>query len=67
MNVYLVSRTDEVSWFEDIEMIVIAEDDLHAERRARWSSQDFKKAKNLSIKKIDISKEQAVLISNKGA
>ena len=67
MNVYLVSRTDEVGWFEDIEMIVIAEDDLHAERRARWSSRDFKKAKNLSIKKIDISKEQAVLISNKGA
>ena len=67
MNVYLVSRTDEVSWFEDIEMIVIAEDDLHAERRARWSSRDFKKAKNLSIKKIDISKEHAVLISNKGA
>ena len=66
MNVYLVSRTDEVSWFEDIEMIVIAEDDLHAERRARWSSLDFKKAKNLSIKKIDISKEQAVLISNMG-
>lgn len=67
MNVYLVSRTDEVGWFEDIEMIIIAEDDLHAERRARWSSRDFKKAKNLSIKKIDISKEQAVLISNKGA
>ena len=67
MNVYLVRRTDEVGWFEDIEMIVIAEDDLHAERRARWSSRDFKKAKNLSIKKIDISKEQAVLISNKGA
>ena len=67
MKVYLVSRTDEVGWFEDIEMIVIAEDDLHAERRARWSSRDFKKAKNLSIKKIDISKEQAVLISNKGA
>lgn len=48
-------------------MIVIAEDDLHAERRARWSSRDFKKAKNLSIKKIDISKEQSVLISNMGA
>ena len=64
MNVYLVSRTDEVGWFEDIEMTVIAEDDLHAERRARWSSRDFKNAKNLSIKKIDISKEQAVLISN---
>lgn len=67
MNVYLVSRTEKISWCEDIEMIVIAEDDLHAERRARWSSQDFKKAKNLSIKKIDISKEQAVLISNMGA
>ena len=67
MNVYLVSRTDKISWREDIEMIVIAEDNLHAERRARWSSRDFKKAKNLSIKKIDISKEQAVLISNMGA
>lgn len=67
MNVYLVSRTDKISWCEDIEMVVIAENDLHAEWRARWSSRDFKKAKNLSIKKIDISKEQAVLTSNMGA
>ena len=67
MNVYLVSRTDKISWCEDIEMVVIAENNLHAERRARWSSRDFKKAKNLSIKKIDISKEQAVLTSNVGA
>lgn len=67
MNVYLVSRTDKITWCEDTEMVVIAEDDLHAERRARWNSRDFKKAKNLSIKKIDISKEQAVLTSNMGA
>lgn len=67
MNIYLVERTEKITWVEDYAMVVIAEDEKHAERRARWSSRDFKKAKNLSIKKIDISKEQSVLISNMGA
>lgn len=67
MNIYLIERTEEVSWCEDYSMAVIAEDEKHAERRARWESRDFKRAKNLLVKKIDAGKEQSVLIANTGA
>ena len=64
MNVYLVTR--KASWCEDDAMVVIAEDKLHAERRARWSSDYFKNEKNLKIKEFKLNTEQTVLISNVG-
>jgi hypothetical protein len=67
MNIYLVERTEEITWVEDYAMVVIAEDEKHAERRARWESRDFKRAKNLLVKKVDVDKEQSVLIANTGA
>jgi hypothetical protein len=67
MNIYLVERTEEITWVEDYAMVVIAEDEKHAERRARWESGDFKRAKNLLVKKVDADKEQSVLIANTGA
>lgn len=67
MNVYLVKRTENVSWFQDHEMVVVAKDEPNAERRARVSSDDFEKAKNLSIEKIDTDVESVVLVSNTGA
>ena len=60
MNVYLVKRLDRYSWDEDYAKVIIAEDTLHAERRARWDSEDFKKAK-LKVEKVDLSIEQVVL------
>lgn len=46
MNVYRISRKPkDVDYFEDYAIVVIAEDRRHAERRARWSSGDFRKAK----------------------
>ena len=46
MNVYLVELpVGEYSWGDDYTMVVVAEDELHAERKARWSSDNFKKAK----------------------
>lgn len=65
MKVYLITR--KADWCEDDAMVVIAEDKLHAERRARWSSHHFKDEKNLKIKEIKLDEEQAVLISNIGA
>lgn len=65
MNVYRVSRRPkDVDYFEDYAIVVIAEDRRHAERRARWSSSDFRKAKNLEITKIDLSHEQVILTAS---
>lgn len=65
MKVFLVRRP--ADWTEDDAMVVIAEDKLHAERKARWSSSDFRNERNIKIKEIDLDTEQVVLISNVGA
>ena len=65
MKVYLITR--KADWCEDNAIVVIAEDKLHAERRARWSSVHFKNEKNLKIKEINLNNEQVVLKSNMGA
>lgn len=68
MKVYLVNNKDKLSWCMDFAMVVVAEDAKHAERRARWSSDDFKKAK-LEIIEIDTSDctERVILTANTGA
>ena len=66
MKVFIVDRTDEIQWTEDYKMIVIADDEKHAERRARLSSEDFKKA-TLKITEVDLSKEQVIATENTGA
>lgn len=65
MKVYLITR--KADWCEDDAMVIVAEDKLHAERKARWNSRHFKKEKNLNIKEIKLDEEQIVLISNIGA
>ena len=50
----------------DYSMVVIAEDELHAERCARLKSDDFKKAK-LEVTEINLDTEQCVLVANIGA
>lgn len=65
MKVFLITR--KATWCEDDGIVVVAEDKLHAERRARWSSIDFKDEKNLKIKEINLDEEQVVLKSNVGA
>lgn len=66
MNVYLVSRTDNISYCEDMQSVVVASDEMWAEKLARLDSDDFRKAK-LSVKQIDISKEGVLLTTNMGA
>ena len=58
---------EEVAPAEDV--VVVAEDELHAERCARCSSDDFKKAK-LEVIEIDVSdtaEERVILKANTGA
>ena len=65
MKVFLIERP--ATWCEDDAIVIVAEDKLHAERRARLGSDYFRKEKDIKIKEIDLDKEQVVLISNVGA
>ena len=66
MKVFRVNKKDKISWCMDYSMVVIAEDELHAERCARLNSDDFKKAK-LEVTEINLDTEQCVLVANMGA
>jgi len=67
MKVFLITRTKNLSWCEDHSIVVVAEDEKHAERKARLSSEDFEKDKFLKIKEIDLTEEQTILKANTGA
>ena len=68
MYAYLITRwEDNISWCEDDGLVVVAEDELHAERLARINSDDFAKSQNIKIKQISLDTEQVVLVSNTGA
>ena len=66
MKVFRVNKKDKISWCMDYSMVVIAKDELHAERCARLNSDDFKKAK-LEVTEINLDTEQCALIANTGA
>ena len=66
MKVFRVNKKDKISWCMDYSMVVIAKDELHAERCARINSDDFKKAK-LEVTEINLDTEQCVLVANTGA
>lgn len=66
MRVFRVDKKDKISWCMDYSMIIIAKDELHAERCARLNSNDFKKAK-LEVTEINLDTEQCVLVANTGA
>ena len=66
MKVFRVDKKDKISWCMDYSMVVIAKDELHAEKCARLNSDDFKKAK-LEVTEINLDTEQCVLVANTGA
>lgn len=67
MNVYLVELPDgEYTYGDDYAMVVIAEDELHAERKARWSSYNFKEAKKINISQVNLDEEAVILKANVG-
>ena len=68
MNVYLVELpVGKYSWGDDYAMVVVAKDELHAERKARWSSDSFKQAKKINISQVNLNKEAVVLKANAGS
>ena len=66
MKVFRVNKKDKISWCMGYSMVVIAKDELHAERCARLNTDDFKKAK-LEVTEINLDTEQCVLVANTGA
>ena len=66
MKAYLVEQPA-IDWCQDYAMVIIAEDERHAERKARVSSDDFKKCQQITITEIDMNEEQCVLTANTGA
>jgi len=67
MNVYLVELpVGEYSWGDDYAMVIVAEDELHAERKARWSSYNFKQAKKINISQVNLDTEATILKANIG-
>lgn len=71
MKVFLITNNGRkrLGYCTDVAMVVVAKDALHAERCARWKSNDFRKAK-LKVEEIDLSdtaEERVILIDNTGA
>ena len=69
MKAFLIKNKDKLTWCMDFAMVVVAEDELHAERCARCNSDDFKNAK-LEVIEINVSdsaEESVILKANTGA
>lgn len=67
MKVFVIDRKDRYSYCDNYKTVVVAEDELHAERLARIKVGGFKKAK-LTVTEIDLEAgEQILSIENVGA
>lgn len=67
MKVFVIDRTDRYSWCDNYKAVVVAEDELHSERYARWKIDGFKKAK-LKVTEVDLNAgEQILSVENVGA
>jgi len=67
MNVYLAKLpVGEYTYGDDYAIVIVAEDERHAERRARWSSDSFKRAKRIDISQINLDTESVILKANVG-
>lgn len=67
MNVYLAELpVGEYTYGDDYAIVVVAEDERHAERRARWSSDNFKQAKKIDISQVNLDTEAVILKANVG-
>lgn len=67
MNVFLVALpVGEYTYGDDYAMVVVVEDKLHAERKARWSSDSFKQAKKINISQVSLDTEATILKANVG-
>jgi len=68
MKLFIVSRK-RPDWCEDYAIVVVAKDELHAERCARVNSGSFEKElkSNITIEEIKMDYEKCVLKANTGS
>ena len=66
MKVFVINRKDNYSYCDNYKAVVIAEDQLHAERLARWKIEGFKKA-ILEVTEVNFEEEQIISVENVGA
>jgi hypothetical protein len=67
MNIFLAELpVGDYTYGDDYAMVVIAKDELHAERKARWSSDSFKQAKKIDISQVSLDTEAVILKANVG-
>lgn len=67
MNIYLVELpVGEYTYGDDYAMVIVAKDELHAERKARWSSYNFEHAKKINISRVNLDEEAVILKANVG-
>lgn len=59
-KVFVIDRKDRYSYCDNYKAVVVAEDELHAERLARINIDGFKKAK-LEVKEIDLEADEQIL------
>lgn len=66
MEVFVIDRKDGYTYGDNYKAVVAAEDELHAERYARWNICGFQKAK-LKVTKVDFEDgEQILSVENVG-
>jgi hypothetical protein len=67
MNIYLVKLpVGDYTYGDDYAIVIVAEDERHAERRARWSSDSFKRTKKINISQVNLDTEETILKANVG-
>lgn len=66
MKVFVIDRIDRYSYCDNYKAVVVAEDELHAERFARLHVYGFKKAK-LKVTEINLDSEQILSVENVGS
>lgn len=66
MKLYLISRTDDIFYNQDMQCVVIAKDKESAKKIAIIKSHHFQEF-NIKIEEIDTTKEGVILTTNKGS
>ena len=66
MKVFVIDRIDNYSYCDNYKAVIVAEDELHAERYARMKVYGFDKAK-LMVTEVDLEWEQILSVENVGA
>lgn len=67
MKAFVIDRKDNYSYCDNYKAVVVAEDELHAERLARVKISGFEKAK-LKVTEVDLEAgEQILSVENVGA